>query len=62
MPGRPATDASEDPVLVTKGVLRVAAASQGTDVDRRNLQTDGRIAVGRLIGADDDSRITRTWT
>jgi DNA (cytosine-5)-methyltransferase 1 len=47
----PSTD--EDPVLVTKGVLRVAARFWGTNVDRRNSRSDGRIALARMIGAED---------
>ncbi|MFD0839394.1 DNA (cytosine-5-)-methyltransferase [Williamsia serinedens] len=48
---------SEEPVLVTKGVLRVASRFQGNDVDKRNRQTDGRLAVARMIGLGPDSRI-----
>jgi DNA (cytosine-5)-methyltransferase 1 len=47
---------SEEPVLITKGVLRVASRFQGNDADKRNVQTDGRIAVAGMIGFDDDSR------
>lgn len=47
---------SEEPVLVTKGVLRVASRVLGSDVDKRNKQTDGRIAVARLIGIGPQSR------
>ena len=47
---------SEEPVLVTKGVLRVASRFQGNDADKRNVQTDGRIAVAGMIGFGDDSR------
>jgi DNA (cytosine-5)-methyltransferase 1 len=43
-------DDSEEPVLVTRGVLRVAARYVGAAVDRRNRLTDGRLAVARLIG------------
>jgi len=49
-------DAAEEPVLITKGVLRVAARFFGEPVDRRNRMTDGRLAVARLIGEYDDAR------
>jgi DNA (cytosine-5)-methyltransferase 1 len=41
---------AEEPVLVTKGVLRVASRFQANDVDRKNQLTDGRLAVARMIG------------
>jgi DNA (cytosine-5)-methyltransferase 1 len=47
---------SEEPVLITKGVLRVASRFQGNDADKRNVQTDGRIAVAGMIGLGDNSR------
>lgn len=47
---------SDEPVLVTKGVLRVASRFHGNDADKRNVQTDGRIAVARMIGFGDQSR------
>ena len=47
---------AEEPVLVGKGVLRVAARFFGTSVDRRNKLTDGRIAVARMIGIGPWSR------
>ncbi len=50
------TGESEEPVLITKGVLRVASRFQGNDADKRNVQTDGRIAVAGMIGLGDDSR------
>jgi DNA (cytosine-5)-methyltransferase 1 len=46
----------EEPVLITKGVLRVASRFHGSDVDKRNVQTDGRIAVASMIGFGDQSR------
>ncbi|WP_264001350.1 DNA (cytosine-5-)-methyltransferase [Mycolicibacterium gadium] len=46
----------EEPVLVTKGVLRVASRFQENDVDRRNRLTDGRLAVARMIGMGEHSR------
>jgi len=49
-------DDSEEPVLVTKGVLRVAARFSGHPVDRRNRLTDGRLEVARMIGIDSDAR------
>ena len=50
---RVAPSPDEDPVLATKGVLRVAARHSGTSVNRRNSRSDGRIALARLIGAED---------
>ncbi|MET8909191.1 DNA (cytosine-5-)-methyltransferase [Micromonospora sp. NPDC004551] len=47
---------SEEPVLVTKGVLRVAARFSGDPVNRRNRLTDGRLEIARMIGADSDAR------
>lgn len=45
-------DDLQDPVLVTNGVLRVAARVIGEPVDRINKRTHGRLAVARLIGVD----------
>lgn len=50
------TAESEEPVLVTKGVLRAASRVFGNDVDKRNRQTDGRLAVARLVGIGAHSR------
>lgn len=52
---RVAPGPDEDPVLVTAGILRIAARHTGTSVDRRNSRTDGRIALARLIGAEDQT-------
>lgn len=41
---------SDEPVLVTKGVLRVASRFLGQPVDRKNKMTDGRLAIARLTG------------
>jgi DNA (cytosine-5)-methyltransferase 1 len=49
-------DESEEPVLATKGVLRVAARFAGELVDRRNRLTDGRLELARMIGDDAESR------
>ncbi|RZU51208.1 DNA (cytosine-5)-methyltransferase 1 [Krasilnikovia cinnamomea] len=49
-------DDSEEPVLVTKGVLRVAARFSGNPVGSRNRLTDGRLEVARMIGIDTDAR------
>ncbi|MEU9824128.1 DNA cytosine methyltransferase [Micromonospora chersina] len=49
-------DDSEEPVLVTKGVLRVAARFSGHPVHRKNRLTDGRLEVARMIGIDTDAR------
>jgi len=47
---------SEEPVLSTKGVLRVAARVSGDNVDRKNRLTDGRLGVARMIGGGADAR------
>jgi DNA (cytosine-5)-methyltransferase 1 len=49
-------DDAEEPVLVTKGVLRVAARFSGNPVGSRNRLTDGRLEVARMIGIDTDAR------
>lgn len=49
-------DESEEPVLITKGVLRPAARFGGDSVDRKNRLTDGRLAVARLVGGGGDAR------
>lgn len=47
----------EEPVLITKGVLRVASRFQNNeDVERKNRMTDGRLAVARMIGMGEHSR------
>lgn len=46
---------SEDPILAGYGVLRVAARFQGVAVDRQNRQTDGRLAIARMVGGEDSS-------
>jgi len=46
----------DEPVLVTKGVLRVARRFQANPVDRKNKMTDGRMAVARMIGFGPDAR------
>jgi DNA (cytosine-5)-methyltransferase 1 len=43
-------DDSEEPVLATKGVLRVASRFGGEPVDRKNRLTDGRLSVARMVG------------
>jgi DNA (cytosine-5)-methyltransferase 1 len=51
-----APEGSEEPVLVTRGVLRVAARFTGDAVDRTNRLTDGRLAVARMIGGAETAR------
>jgi DNA (cytosine-5)-methyltransferase 1 len=51
-----AADDSEEPVLVTKGILRVARRFTGEFVDRKNRLSDGRLAVARMVGYDANSR------
>ena len=43
-------DDSDEPVLATKGVLRVASRFGGEPVDRKNRLTDGRLSVARMVG------------
>jgi DNA (cytosine-5)-methyltransferase 1 len=53
----PVSPDAEEPILVSKGVLRVARAYFGDDMlDRQNKLTDGRLAVARLVGGDDNAR------
>jgi DNA (cytosine-5)-methyltransferase 1 len=50
-------DESEEPVLVGRGVLRVAARFTGDQaLERRNRMSDGRLGVARMIGGDGDAR------
>jgi DNA (cytosine-5)-methyltransferase 1 len=49
-------DHAEEPVLVTKGVLRVAARVTGQPVDLQNRLTDGRLAMARLVGDGSNAR------
>lgn len=49
-------DEGEEPVIINKGVLRVAGRFIGEGVDRRNRLTDGRLAVARMIGFGRQSR------
>jgi len=50
-------DDSEEPVLVGRGVLRVAARFTGEEtLERRNRMSDGRLAVARMIGYADNVR------
>jgi DNA (cytosine-5)-methyltransferase 1 len=49
-------DDSEEPVLVTKGVLRVVARFSGEPVDVRNRLTDGRLGVARMVGDGETAR------
>jgi DNA (cytosine-5)-methyltransferase 1 len=49
-------DEAEEPVLAGKGVLRVAARFSGEPVDLRNRLSDGRLAVARMIGDDNNAR------
>jgi DNA (cytosine-5)-methyltransferase 1 len=49
-------DSAEEPILVGKGVLRVAARFTGDVVDRKNRLTDGRLALARMIGDDTNAR------
>lgn len=46
---------SHDPIVAPSPVLRVAARFWGSDVDVRNKRSDGRVAVARLVGVDDEA-------
>ena len=46
----------EEPVVATAGALRVAARFSANPLGRMNRNTDGRIAVARLLGYGTDSR------
>jgi DNA (cytosine-5)-methyltransferase 1 len=50
-------DDAEEPVLVGRGVLRVASRFTGEAMlERRNRMSDGRLAVARMIGYGDTAR------
>lgn len=50
-------DDAEEPVLVGRGVLRVAARYTGENaLERKNQKTDGRLAIARLIGFGRNAR------
>lgn len=50
-------DDSEEPVLVGRGVLRVAARFAGEPtLERRNRMSDGRLAIARMIGGGNEAR------
>lgn len=50
-------DSSDEPVLATKGVVRVAARyADAGHVEKRNRLTDGRLAVARMIGGGATAR------
>jgi DNA (cytosine-5)-methyltransferase 1 len=49
-------DDSEEPVLASRGVLRVVARFTGDRVDRRNRMSDGRLGVARMIGNGKEAR------
>ena len=50
-------DDSEEPVLASRGVLRVATRFTGEEtLERKNRMTDGRLAVARMIGYGETSR------
>lgn len=52
----PTVVVSDEPVLVIKGVLRVASRFLDERVDTRNRLTDGRMAIARMIGGGADAR------
>jgi DNA (cytosine-5)-methyltransferase 1 len=48
---------AEEPVLTTKGVLRVAERFHADPVSQKNKLTDGRLAVARMIGGGTNARM-----
>lgn len=48
-------DGKHDPVVAPTSVLRVAARFWGKPVDLENRLSDGRVAVARLVGVDDEA-------
>lgn len=55
-PSQVGAEKSEEPVLTTRGVLRVTSRYQSISMERRNQLTDGRISVARMLGMSTDSR------
>jgi DNA (cytosine-5)-methyltransferase 1 len=50
-------DDAEEPVLASRGVLRVASRFTGEyTLERKNRMTDGRLAVARMIGYGESAR------
>lgn len=50
-------DDAEEPVLASRGVLRVASRFTGEyALERKNRMTDGRLAVARMIGYGESAR------
>jgi DNA (cytosine-5)-methyltransferase 1 len=47
---------NEEPVLITKGVLRTAARYSGHHLEQRNRLTDGRMGIARMIGGGASAR------
>lgn len=46
----------EEPVVVTSGALRVSTRVQRNSLGRKNQNSDGRIAIAKLIGYGPDAR------
>jgi DNA (cytosine-5)-methyltransferase 1 len=46
----------EEPVVVTSGALRVATRFQRNSLGRKNQNSDGRIAIARLVGYGPNAR------
>lgn len=46
---------TDEPVLVSAGVLRVAARFHGDVSDKQNKHSDGRLSVARMIGGNVDT-------
>jgi DNA (cytosine-5)-methyltransferase 1 len=45
----------EDVLIASHGALRVAARVAGTDPDKRNRLTDGRVELARIVGGGEDA-------
>ena len=52
----PSDEGEDEPVLVNKGVLRPVRRFRGTSEDRRNVRTEGRLNIARMIGGGTDFR------
>jgi DNA (cytosine-5)-methyltransferase 1 len=46
----------EEPVIVSSGALRVATRFQRNSMGRKNQNSDGRIAIARMVGYGPDAR------
>jgi DNA (cytosine-5)-methyltransferase 1 len=49
----------EEPVIVSAGALRVATRFHRNSMGRKNQYTEGRIAIGRMVGYGPDARLAQ---